>query len=180
MVKERPRPAPQPIVIVVPERKAEPVPVSNPAPHTQTVVDSEPRKVKGGGQAIRTGDFLFKLSSCVKTDTDVNCELTVINNKQDQVLSLYNSTRLFDNLGNEYGPSQASIANSSHNYGPYAATLSKQLIADISTKIIFTFRNVSMDTTSVTKLDIKAGDKKRGGFNVVYRNFALAAEYTKR
>jgi len=141
---------------------------STPAPPQKTV--SSPGPILTGGQTIRTRDFIFELAGCNKVDSEVSCNLFITSNKNDKVLHLYNKTRLFDDVGNEYKPSLIKIANSTNR-----KRLKKQLVADVKTKATLVFRDVATDATKATKLDIKAHGSNEY-FNVTYRNFALASD----
>jgi len=183
-VAEPVKAVPQPQVIIVREKIIErEVPVktvvkAQPAVASKPAVNLPPpaaKKVKTSEQTVRTRNYMFELEACIKGGNDVICNLSVTSQKQDKKLALYAGTRLFDNLGNEYGPSSIQVANSQRRMNVYPYSISKQLITDVPTKVTITFSNVSNDALSVPKFSIKAKSQS-DDFNVVYRNFALAAE----
>ena len=183
-VAEPVKAAPQPQVIIVREKiierevPAKTVVKAQPAVVPQAVVNVPPpaaKKAKSSELRVRTRNYTFELKACVKSGNDVSCHVSVTSQKQDKNLALYAGTRLFDNLGNEYGPSSIQIANSQRRMNVYPHSISKQLITDVPTKVTIIFSNVSNDAQSVPKFSIKARSQSND-FNVVYRNFALVVE----
>lgn len=81
----------------------------------------EKKKMGKTVQTVHNGDFTFHLKQCEKSNDTVECELLIVNNKQDRELILQRQKiRLIDNLGNVYmaAENKTFLANVSGRYQP--------------------------------------------------------------
>lgn len=117
---------------------------------------SEVIKEKGNWSKETLG-FKFELLDFEKTGTDVIFTFTITSLDRDKSVTLRNGNiLLYDNMGSEYKVNNILIANKPQNYG----YVNHDLIQDIQTPIIISFKNVASSATGVSKLKFGLSDKQ--------------------
>lgn len=97
--------------------------------------------------------FAFYLQSCVRSDKTVKFAFLVESKEKDQGLTIYQrGTRIFDNFGNEFGPSQINLSNKGFSYHP--TRTASLLVAKIPTKMVLTFSDTNPKAVSIPLLEV--------------------------
>ena len=115
-------------------------------------VDSstKPQGVTGGSLKADSHFFSVELKQCRMSGSTVICDFVITNKEADRELGLSNGSRLFDDLGNQYGQSDPKYGNASYSiYGCYGT-----LISGVRTGGRITFDNVSPKATRIALLEI--------------------------
>jgi TolB-like protein len=135
-------------------------------------------------EVVTAMKYTFKIFRCKLSGQQVICDLTITNNETYNrrfILnhsSTYGITSLFDNFGNEYGLTEAHIANSSNDFARRGYTrkssLKKVLIPGVETNLRLIFQGISDETTAVSTISIAcASDRALNRFRINLRNIPL-------
>lgn len=124
-----------------------------------------------GTQAIaeqRIEDFVFELQGCELSGQTVTCEVMIVNKAHDRQITIYSSSRIFDDSGNEYGAKTIQLGNES---GYYAAV--NNLISGVPVKAVFRSEQVlkKINQVAVLELSFKLGENP---FKLQFRNVPLS------
>ncbi len=104
------------------------------------------------GQELRGNGHVFSFRSCFASGSDITCSLLIASDEDGELLlHTDGSTRLFDNLGNEYAVDQVTFGKK-HNQG--TRRLAKTLISGVSVEATFTFRGVSPEWRNIAVLEV--------------------------
>jgi hypothetical protein len=108
-------------------------------------------------QGTKSGSgYLFELNSCNKQDrNNVICKLNITSSYYDRDINLM--PVMYDNLGNEYVPSQVSIAN----FQATGRRVKAKMIADTTALSVILFTNVNSRATRISKLYLIDGVEYR-------------------
>ncbi|MBD3344239.1 MAG: hypothetical protein GF401_04165 [Chitinivibrionales bacterium] len=109
--------------------------------------------------------FTLSVRQCARTiDGTVTCTLTIENtNEKDREFAVqygYPSTRMFDNLGNEYRITAIDMANKSYRFRPMGSSyqeMRKLVVAGVPLTTVLTFENVSQKASEIALLEINCG-----------------------
>lgn len=107
--------------------------------------------------------FAFYLQKCIKSGTTVKMAYLVESKNNDKQLTVRRETRLFDNFGNEYNLSKVELGNKTSDNN-----IDQLLIADIPTKLVFTFDNVADNATMIPMFELNCYK-----FNIQMRDIAI-------
>lgn len=119
-------------------------------------------------QKIDANFFTFELQRCLLSGTTVMCELTITNKGDDRQLSFGNSSRLFDDQGNDYRAERVRLASKEGNWADAV------LVAGITVNLRLTFQEVSPHIRQITLLNIYVNVQSGGkDFNVQFRGISL-------
>lgn len=114
--------------------------------------------------------FNFKLSSCSKVSTKIQCEMVITATKKDTVLSINRKTALFDNKGNEEWLKNIKHGNNFDQAMKNYSYLVKEFIVDVPVETTLSFNLADKDATQVAALKLKF--TKPSGY-VVFKNIPL-------
>jgi hypothetical protein len=160
--------------------RAPPGPIS-PPPKVPPSPEPAPPPISPEGVIEEAENFKFRLQGCVLSKGDVTCKFTVTNIGQDALLTLWNDTSVFDNLGGKYTLAKAWIGNEWHHVGAINHT-SREMISDVPVDIRLVFSGLPQGARQITKLivDAKRGAPTRIGerpsFSMSFRDIALSLE----
>lgn len=146
----------------------EPIPVApsqvkrvDPVPN---LPEEEPKK-----PFVETDGYTIRFDNCSKSKGSLLCTFNVTSNGADRhIVSKSSSSRIVDNLGNEYGYPTFSFSNQGSSIN---------LVADVQTKFVVSVSGFSEDALSIALIDIVIGpDSWPGNLSHVYfRNLPLKA-----
>ena len=141
-------------------------------------------------EPVSAKNFTFELQGCTLSGTSAECLILVKNQVADRLLVLTDSSRLFDELGNEYAPQGLRIANTdtapsqggrlrvrvrtfrSDRWGEDG--VEKAMIQGVVTPLALTFEEVDLQSTHVSLLYLSLiSDQTR--FEVRFRDFPFRA-----
>ncbi len=149
-----------------------PLTLEKPAPE-------EPKeKPRAALQKVEANDLTFELKEAKMSGTNITCKLLITNNDQDRELRLLSSkhgyiynekSRLFDNIGNEYGSILAQIGNKK---GRHPIIL---LVSGIPTQAILYFEKISSQARRIALLELCYWDSlTKKPTQVQFRNIPLS------
>ena len=122
------------------------------------------------GPKVEVRGFTFELQGCKKANDTVTCHYVITSNGQDRELQVWGKSdhcsKFFDEFGNDYVATQATLANRTDDYG--VKTL---LIMDVRTKATLTFEKVSAETTMMKLHRLCVYDTER--FQVQFRDVPM-------
>lgn len=141
-------------------------------------------------EPVSAKSFTFELQGCALSGTSVECLILVQNQVADRLLAVTDSSRLFDDLGNEYPPRSLRIANTdmagsqvgrvrvrvrtfrSDRWGEDG--VEKAVIQGVVTPLELTFEEVDLQSARVSLLQLSLiADQTR--FEVRFRDFPFSA-----
>jgi TolB-like protein len=127
------------------------------------------RSVKKAKKALEVNGFTFSLQLYKRAGETVTLYFLVTNNEKDKKLRLYagtgsRSSRMFDDMGNEYHASQVKFGNEISS-----GNIWKQLPTGVSVKASLKFEKVSPMANSIALLEIGAN-----GFKAQIRNIPFS------
>jgi TolB-like protein len=140
----------------------------NPSPSRRsqsTTDDSSKTKKK-----VVSDDFTFELNACRRTGQSVLCDFTIVNNSsEDRLFYLFGdnnrnsrtSSRLIDNTGREYYPSETRLGGATAD--SRRLWLSLSLVPQVSIRASLRFESVNADAASIELLRItfnRAGKRR--------------------
>jgi TolB-like protein len=143
------------------------------------------RRAAGGGakpsgrparvDPVTTKGFVYELQGCQLSGTTAECLVIVQNQAADRMLTLNGSSRLFDDLGNEYQPALLRIANQSQQifYGVDNERTTKLIVQGVSTPLGLTFEGISGQASRVALLSLRQWAEDLS-FSAQFRDFAFA------
>ncbi len=143
-----------------PERRV--VPVAAPSPRPSITQSDRPvqREVP-----TETGSgILFEFKKCNKRGNDLECHFNITSQYFDRKIVFGGSNgkqlvTFYDDVGNSYKYSKVKVA-SKEVARPY--NWSTQLISDISTNVVFYFKNISSQARSISKFEINSAANRSG------------------
>lgn len=141
-------------------------------------------------EPVSAKNFTFELQGCTLSGTSAECLILVKNQVADRLLVLTDSSRLFDELGNEYAPQALRIANTDTAPSQGGRTVvrmrtfrsdrwgedgvEKAMIQGVVTPVALTFEEVDLQSTHVSLLYLSLiSDQTR--FEVRFRDFPFRA-----
>ena len=102
------------------------------------------------------GKFVYVLEGCRASGSTVVCRMTVTNTGEDKELLIDdNYTRLFDNLGREYRPSQFQLGEKQSSS---RVNVRKMMISGIPIAGSVTFQGIAPEATSVAVLQLSVAN----------------------
>lgn len=173
---EEPAPPPKVITkekIIVKEKKVL-VPVPVPVPPIAVIPTPVPYESNAAVRTKTANGNLFTLKGCTLSGRNIECNLTVVREKDDGHISLRTGvdpkTSLFDKTGNQYHPHVISLGSTRSNW----ARVTSRLIQGIISKVKIHFSDVASETSSIALLELQGHDGNSGQhFNVQFRNVAF-------
>ncbi len=106
----------------------------------------------------------FELIEARMSERTVICQIKITNTTEDDIgFSMLvgwrhaTATKIYDNSGNDYGPSGVKIGNKFQNYGGGNYTAETKIVAGISVNMELHFDKVSSQTTTLSLLQINCG-----------------------
>ena len=117
---------------------------------------------KEAPKKVTVSDFTFEISSCKMAGQTVTCNFTIVNDSsEDKQFGLIQnpfgdsarSSRMFDNLGNEYHAAEAITRRGVRN-GPSIASIHLVLVPQVVTKAALKFENVTSDAATIKLLRV--------------------------
>ena len=119
-------------------------------------------------QKLDANFFTFELQRCLLSGTTVMCELTIMNKGDDRQISFNNTSRLFDDQGNEYRAERVRLASKE---GGWAEAI---LVSGITVNLRLTFQDVSPHIRQITLLHLQVNVSNGGkDFGVQFRGISL-------
>lgn len=154
----------------------------------RTVAGEKPAARGGRVEPVSAKSFTFELQGCTLSGTSSECLILAENQMADRLLVLTQSSRLFDELGNEYVPQRLRIANTttggsrrSVRLGGFVGgsrfeeAVQKAMIQGVVTPLALTFEGVELQSSGVSLLQLSLlADETR--FEVRFRDFPFKAE----
>ena len=141
-------------------------------------------------EPVTAKSFAFELEGCTLSGTTAECLVLVENQVTDRVLTLSASSRLFDDLGNEYAPKRLRIANTdravqqsrlpgvvvggSRSFRRSGAWVEKVMVQGVVTPLALTFEDVTLGTAGVSLLEL-ALTADETDFEVRFRGLPFGA-----
>jgi hypothetical protein len=115
----------------------------------ETEVATKPVPVKKSPIRVRRDQgFVFELGGCSSSADAVTCSIIVTSEERDQLLTISNRSRVWNQEGEEFPPEELTIANSRDD----DSCLSKQILRDVPTSIRLTFPHFGGDGVAVERL----------------------------
>jgi hypothetical protein len=114
-------------------------------------------------------DFVIELNSCKLSARILTCQFTITNDApEDRVFRLLLSSRIFDDLGNDYTASECQVGKETSGFGG----VDSLLVPRIVTKAVLRFENINQEATKITllRLTLASGSPFMVDFNVDFRN----------
>ena len=118
-------------------------------------------------QKLDANFFTFELQRCLLSGATVMCELTIMNKGDDREISFSNSSRLFDDQGNEYRAERVRLASKE---GGWAVAI---LVSGITVNLRLTFQDVSPHIRQITLLHLHVSVSNGKDFGVQFRGISL-------
>lgn len=169
-------PKPEEVTLPTKERPEELGESSGPVP-------IQPTKTQ---QRVQAKDFVFELKDCKAGGQTVSCLLTITNRGRDRDLFICGKvipwplkpgvkkvTRMFDDSGNEYVITAASLANKTVKFGPYEYCVSSLLVSGIPTVARLNFDNVLQGAGVISLLEMSLVAGHEEDFLIQFRNIPL-------
>jgi hypothetical protein len=132
-------------------------------------------KAKAPARIRRDQGMVFELDGCSTSADELTCAVTVTSEDRDRWFSVEFGSRAWNHTGDEYSPSEVTIANS--NSSQYCAT--KQVLKEVPTPLSLTFPNYGDDAGSVERLRIYWTDQQNcwgDGRPVNFEKIALSED----
>lgn len=118
-------------------------------------------------ESLKAKSFAFEIEGCTLSGSTADCLLLVENQVADRSLLLVDSSRLYDELGNEYAPQRLRIANSVKNVTSgglpaisvggrlqWRSGVGKVILKGVPTAVELTFEGVDPQASRVSLLQI--------------------------
>jgi flagellar basal body L-ring protein FlgH len=88
---------------------------------TQQLAQANDGSTDADRKRVLVNDFIYTLNSCIKSDANVKCDLTIENNNQTERGLKFTATAstLIDAAGESYNASNVAIRGASSSYGSY-------------------------------------------------------------
>jgi TolB-like protein len=137
-----------------------------PGRRSQSLTDDSSKTKK----KVVSDDFTFELNACRRTGQSVVCDFTIVNNSsEDRLFYLFGdnnrnsrtSSRLIDNAGREYYPSETRLGSATAD--SRRLWLSLSLVPQVSIRASLRFESVNADAASIELLRItfnRAGKRR--------------------
>ncbi|MFQ6114797.1 MAG: FlgO family outer membrane protein [bacterium] len=119
-------------------------------------------------QKVEANDFTFELKEVKMSGTNLTFKLLITNSGQDRDLTLYSSSRIFDDAGNEYKAQQVRLGNKERS-----PSVSNQLVSGIPTKAKLSFEKISAQANKIALLEISCWSSGAPSFKVQFRNIPI-------
>jgi TolB-like protein len=113
----------------------------------------EDGNAEGTMEVKETPEFKYSLISCIQNGETLTISFLAENKKKDQILLIDQSTRIFDNFGNQYHPSSYELGNKKANYSRYGSKIEHFLVQGIPTKMVFHFKGVPENASFVALME---------------------------
>ena len=134
-----------PIAVLPGAEEVPPVP-PDPVPGSERGKPDSPARQEVSG-------FLFELVECKANGHRVTCSFFITNQQDDREIFLSDSTRLFDEAGNESELNRVRIANTEQ-----AKYLRKKLVSGLRTPAVLTFIGFPTGASRISLLDVQVGE----------------------
>ncbi len=138
------------------------------APSSSGPVAAPPASTIQAQQTIESNEFLFALRGCKVAGGKVTCDLIITNQGADREFRFRNSSRIFDEYGNEFPAVDAKLGNEKASFSR-SGYVSNTLVAGIPTKAEISFSQVGGDSQLLTVLELVCYN-----FKAQFRNVPLA------
>lgn len=124
---------------------------------------------------ISKENIKFTLNACERENTLIRCNITAINFLEDRKLSItvnqFGSSRLYDEVGNEYIAIKGSIANKeSKKY------VTSRIIQGVPSKIEITFPDIPTKVNKISLLEVLAKPDNARSFTLEYKNIKVLTQ----
>jgi hypothetical protein len=125
-------------------------------------------------QVVNREDFTFELKGCSAEKWSLTCEVLITNHGEDRTFNIRDSTRMIDDHGNTFQPTQLQLANVKGFKLVWGGQVVEgPLVSDTPTPLKITFEGVAPEAGSVALLEIGCGFRVRDSrrdFSVEFRH----------
>lgn len=124
-------------------------------------------------RTIRDQGVVFELDECSMSGHSLTCDLTVTSEGRDRKVAVYFDSRAWSDTGDEHGPDEIMVANSSSD----DQCAVKQILRGVPTPLSLTFPNFGTDSSLVERLRVYWQEREwcyRGARPVDFDKIALA------
>lgn len=125
-----------------------------------------------GQQIVNIENIIFSLQGCKRKEQNVDCDLIITSQSKDVKVSVQGwgrGTRMFDDLGHEYGVKRVQVGNKMVD--SYNTWIENLFIARIPTKAQIGFEGVALEAKKIALIDLKVWFG--GEHHVTFRNVSF-------